>query len=60
VQAESVRLHTVLGVPELLKFAEGHAACITRFGRFPKRNAALGRANTPEEDEYIASTEGMF
>ena len=60
VQAESVRLHTVLGVPDLLKFAEGHAACIARFGRFPKRNAALGRASTPEEEQYIASTDGMF
>ena len=60
VQAESIRLHTVLGAPDLLKFAEGHAQCIARFGRFPKRNAALGRTNTPEEDEYIASTEGMF
>ena len=60
VQAESVRLHTALGDADLLKFAEGHAQCITRFGRFPKRNAALGRANTPEEAEYIASSEGMF
>ena len=60
VQAESVRLHTALGVPEVLKFAEGHAACIKRFGRFPKRNAALGRQSTEDELEYIASTEGMF
>jgi len=60
VQAESVRLHTAMGVPDLLKFAEGHAQCIARFGRFPKRNAALGRTSTPEEDAYIASTEGMF
>jgi uncharacterized protein (DUF924 family) len=60
VQAESVRLHMALGIPDILKFAEGHAACVARFGRFPKRNAALGRTNTPEEDEYIASTEGMF
>ena len=60
VQAESVRLHTVLGVPEILKFAEGHAGVIKRFGRFPKRNAALGRQSTEDELEYIASTEGMF
>lgn len=60
VQAESLRLHTALGAPELLKFAEGHEQCIARFGRFPKRNVALGRTNTPEEAEYIASTEGMF
>jgi uncharacterized protein (DUF924 family) len=60
VQAESVRLHTALGVPEVLDFAQRHAACIARFGRFPKRNAALGRADTPEETEYVASSEGMF
>ena len=60
VQAESVRLHTALGAPEILEFAERHAACIARFGRFPKRNAALGRSDTPEEAEYIASSEGFF
>jgi uncharacterized protein (DUF924 family) len=60
VQAESMRLHTALGVPEILKFAEGHAQCVARFGRFPKRNAALGRTSTPEEVDYIASAEGMF
>ncbi len=60
VQAESVRLHTALGVPEMLEFAEGHADCIRRFGRFPKRNAALGRQSTAEELEYIANTAGMF
>ena len=60
VQAESIRLHTAIGVPEIMKFAEGHAQCIARFGRFPKRNAALGRTDTPDEAEYIASTEGMF
>ncbi len=60
VQAESVRLHTALGEPEMLKFAEGHAECIRRFGRFPKRNAALGRVSTPDEIAYIASTDGMF
>ncbi len=60
VQAESVRLHMALGAPEMLEFAEGHAAVIRRFGRFPKRNAALGRASTADELAYIASTDGMF
>ena len=60
VQAESIRLHTALGIPELMKFVDGHAQCIARFGRFPKRNAALGRTSTPEEADYIASTQGMF
>ena len=60
IQAESMRLHTALGIPEVLQFAEGHAECIRRFGRYPKRNAALGRASTPEELAYIAQTEGVF
>lgn len=60
VQAESVRLYTAMGVPEMMKYAEGHAQCIARFGRFPKRNAALGRTSTPEEADYIATREGMF
>lgn len=30
-----------------------HLGLIERFGRFPHRNAVLGRANTPAEDEYL-------
>lgn len=60
VQAESVRLHMAIGIPDVLKYAEGHAQCIARFGRFPKRNAALGRINTPAEAEYIATRDGAF
>jgi uncharacterized protein (DUF924 family) len=36
-------------------YATDHYAVIQRFGRYPSRNAALGRANTPEEDEYLSS-----
>ena len=60
VQRESLRLFTALGLPESLKFAEQHAGVIARFGRFPRRNAALGRTSTPEEESYIISTQGMF
>lgn len=60
VQAESIRLHTAIGVPEVLKYAEAHAACVRRFGRFPKRNAALGRRSTEQELEYIAGSRDMF
>jgi uncharacterized protein (DUF924 family) len=35
-------------------FAELHADIIEAFGRFPHRNAVLGRENTPEESEYLA------
>lgn len=60
MQRESVRLHMALGAPDILKYAEGHAALIERFGRFPRRNAALGRASTPEELDYMATSQGMF
>lgn len=33
--------------------AERHRATIKRFGRFPYRNAALGRVSTPEEERYL-------
>jgi uncharacterized protein (DUF924 family) len=35
-------------------WARKHLDVIVRFGRFPHRNAALGRASTPEELEYLA------
>ena len=35
-------------------FATGHRDIIARFGRFPARNAALGRASTPEETAFLA------
>jgi uncharacterized protein (DUF924 family) len=34
-------------------FARKHLDVIARFGRFPHRNAVLGRENTPEEKEYL-------
>jgi uncharacterized protein (DUF924 family) len=36
-----------------LRYAEQHRAIIERFGRFPHRNALLGRANTPEEARWL-------
>jgi uncharacterized protein (DUF924 family) len=38
-----------------LRHAEQHRDWIARFGRFPQRNAALGRASTPEERSFLAS-----
>jgi uncharacterized protein (DUF924 family) len=35
--------------------AAGHREVIARFGRYPHRNAALGRPSTAEEDAYIAT-----
>jgi uncharacterized protein (DUF924 family) len=41
------------GDADLLKWAELHADIIRRFGRFPHRNAVLGRATTPEEQSFL-------
>jgi uncharacterized protein (DUF924 family) len=38
-----------------LLHARAHREVIRRFGRFPTRNAALGRESTPEEAEYLAA-----
>ncbi|MCC7016768.1 MAG: DUF924 domain-containing protein [Rhodospirillales bacterium] len=40
--------------------AEKHKAIIDRFGRFPHRNAALGRESTPEEVAFLAGPESSF
>lgn len=41
------------GDAEPLKWAIVHLELIERFGRFPHRNAALGRDTTPEEQAYL-------
>lgn len=59
VQEESLRYHsTRLEDADVLRFAEIHADIIRRFGRFPHRNAVLGRVSTPEEESFLA--EGGF
>jgi uncharacterized protein (DUF924 family) len=52
-QDEGVRLFTSLG-EESVRYAIHHREVIRRFGRFPHRNAALGRVSTEEEAEYLA------
>jgi len=42
------------------QFAELHKDIVDQFGRFPHRNKLLGRKNTPEEDEYLASDSPDF
>lgn len=54
-QRESVRLFTALGNDTYLEYAQKHFAVIDRFGRFPHRNAVLGRADRPGEAEAVAA-----
>jgi len=44
----------------LTEWARRHHAIVARFGRFPHRNAALGRASTPEEAEFLAQPGSGF
>ena len=63
MHSESIAVHeagqplfAAIGGNDVLKSASGHLEVLRRFGRFPKRNAALGRPSTPEEIAYIAET----
>ncbi|HET8534820.1 MAG TPA: DUF924 family protein [Sphingomicrobium sp.] len=48
-QRRSLLLFTKLGDPEQLRYAKLHHDIIARFGRFPHRNAMLGRQPRPDE-----------
>lgn len=54
LQAVSLNCFEALGQEEALEYARQHAEVIARYGRFPSRNAVLGRQSTPEEKEYLA------
>lgn len=43
-----------------LDYARRHQAVIERFGRFPHRNAVLGRTPTPEEEKWLAGRKTPF
>ncbi|MBK6613514.1 DUF924 family protein [Ottowia sp.] len=43
-----------------LDYARRHQDVIRRFGRFPHRNAILGRADTPDEAAYLAQPGAGF
>ena len=43
-----------------LEWAEKHAAIVRRFGRYPHRNAILGRASTPEEIAFLEQPGSRF
>lgn len=53
MQALCVEHFEALGVELNIKFARDHAAVIEQFGRFPSRNAALGRESTEAEQVYL-------
>lgn len=58
-QERSIRLFEDLGLEDSSRFAHHHRDLIARFGRFPHRNAILGRDSTPEEIAYLDSPEAF-
>jgi uncharacterized protein (DUF924 family) len=65
MQERSVSLFTALAEAEpgydgVLDYAHRHRGVIARFGRFPHRNAILGRASTPDEVAYLAQPGSGF
>ena len=64
-QDESVRLFTALAreapdQAEDLDYAHRHREIVRRFGRFPHRNAILGRTSTPEELAFLKQPGSSF
>ena len=52
-QERGVALYKAVGDADGLKWAEIHADIIRKFGRFPHRNAVLGRVTTPAEQKFL-------
>lgn len=65
MQDRAVALFTRLAqdepaLAELVTWAERHRVVVARFGRFPHRNAALGRASTAEEQAFLQTPGSGF
>jgi len=56
----AVELFDQEGLEENLRFEFQHKEIIDRFGRYPHRNAILGRQSTPEEVEYLKQPGSSF
>ena len=60
IQAESVALHQAFASASSCDFALRHQAIIDRFGRYPHRNAILGRTSTAEELAFLEQPGSRF
>lgn len=58
-QEKSVQLFKALGNEITLQYAIDHRNIIAKFGRFPHRNAILGRESTLEEIEFLKTNNGF-
>ncbi|UXZ55321.1 DUF924 domain-containing protein [Halomonas sp. 7T] len=67
MHSESPVIHSIAlqlfdqpGLESNLEFEKRHKAIIDRFGRYPHRNAVLGRTSTPEEVEFLKQPGSSF
>lgn len=67
MHSESLKIHEIAvelfranGLPNNLDFEMRHRAIIERFGRYPHRNAILGRESTDEEIEFLKEPGSAF
>ncbi len=60
IHAEALRLYQQPGLEDNYKFELKHRAILERFGRYPHRNAILGRVSTAEEVDFLKQAGSSF
>jgi uncharacterized protein (DUF924 family)/acyl dehydratase len=60
IHTQAVSLFSQRGLEDNLQFELRHRAIIDRFGRYPHRNATLGRASTAEEMAFLETPGSSF
>ena len=60
IHQQALALYTELNNGDQLEFELRHKAIIDRFGRYPHRNAILGRTSTPEEEAFYSSPDRVL
>ena len=60
IHAQAALLFSQPGMEDSLRFEQRHQAIIERFGRYPHRNAVLGRASTLEELVFLSEPGSAF
>ncbi len=60
IHAQSIALFTQLGIERQLDFALRHQAIVERFGRYPHRNAVLGRSSSADEVAFLGQPGSSF
>jgi len=60
VHAQAVTLFSQPGMEDTLRFELRHQTIIERFGRYPHRNAVLGRSSTTEELAFLSEPGSSF